>query len=572
MTLLAFFAFLSGVVTILSPCILPVLPIILSGTVGGKSKPFGIVIGFIASFSIFTLALSALVQTLSISPDTLRIAAVVIIISFGLALTIPRLQLYLERLLSGVVRTKGSSQKSGFTGGVLTGVSLGMVWTPCVGPIMASVISLAVSRQVDGGAMIIVAAYSLGTALPMFAIMAGGRKLLNRFPRLSLRTAGIQRIFGIVMIAAGLMIAVGADRSFQTLVLEVFPKYGTGLTTFESGELVQKALDQRNESDQEGNSLNWSDPPKDARLGDFGTAPPLIAQGPWINREGPISMEELRGKVVLIDFWTYSCINCVRTLPHLRDWYDRYSSQGLEIIGVHSPEFPFERNINNVKKAVEELEVNWPVVLDNDFAQWQSYNNRYWPAHFFIDHTGEIRYFHFGEGSYEESEQVIRELLIEAGADLEEAALLETDSPLNSRRTPEIYLGYKRANGPITEQMKEDQLAAYHVPKEVGLGEWAIEGEWIVRNDFIEIDGSGSLQLEFEGKELFIVIESLEDGSSLSVEIDGIPGPDTSDVQQGISSPQESRLYHLASFQEVSEHSLSLRIEGHVRLYTFTFG
>jgi len=404
MIILAFFAFLSGIVTILSPCILPVLPIVLSGTVGGKKKPVGIVIGFIISFSLFTLVLSALVQTFSISADTLRIVAVVIIVFFGITLMIDKLQIALENLLSKVARTKGASKRDGFLGGVMTGFSLGLVWTPCVGPIMASIISLAVSQQVDGGSIIIVAAYSLGTAIPMFAIMAGGRKLLNRFPKLISKTKEIQRFFGVIMIAAGLMIGFGADRSFQTFILKVFPNYGTGLTTFEQGELVQNALNSRNETDGVIDGFDWSITPQPAQVSTYGAAPNLIAKGPWLNTEMPLSMEDLKGKVVLIDFMTYSCINCVRTIPHLRELYEDYEKYGLEIVAIHSPEFSFERNVDNVKKAIDELNITWPVVLDNDFSQWNSYNNRYWPAQFFIDGTGEIRYFHFGEGSYDEAE------------------------------------------------------------------------------------------------------------------------------------------------------------------------
>ncbi|MCK9190995.1 MAG: cytochrome c biogenesis protein/redoxin [Sphaerochaetaceae bacterium] len=316
MMILALFAFLSGIVTILSPCILPVLPIILSVTVGGKRKPLGVVVGFIVSFSLFTLALSALVQALSISVDTLRIVAIVIIITFGITLLIPKLQLALESILSKVARMKGTSKRDGFFGGTMTGLSLGLVWTPCVGPIMASVISLAVSQQVDGGSVIIVAAYSLGTAIPMFAIMAGGRKLLNHFPKLTGKTKDIQRFFGIIMIIAGLMIGFGVDRSFQTLILKAFPNYGTGLTGFEQGELVQKALNDRDSNNGETDGFDWSIAPEATEISNYGDAPELIAKGPWLNTDQPFSMENLEGKVVLVDFWTYSCINCVRTIPH----------------------------------------------------------------------------------------------------------------------------------------------------------------------------------------------------------------------------------------------------------------
>lgn len=245
MIVLAFFAFLSGIITILSPCILPVLPIVLSGSVGGKSKPLGVVTGFIASFSLFTLTLSFIIQLFSITPHSLRILALVIIILFGIILVIPRLQLYFEMLASRFIKQKPKGQKSGYFGGLMVGTSLGLIWTPCVGPIMASVISLAISQEVDGGAIIIVLAYSLGTSLPMLGIMVGGRSLINRFPKLVENTGRIQRVFGIVMILVGLSIAAGFDRKFQAYILEKFPQYGTSITAIENNDIIQRELEKR---------------------------------------------------------------------------------------------------------------------------------------------------------------------------------------------------------------------------------------------------------------------------------------------------------------------------------------
>ena len=297
MTILAFFAFLSGIVTILSPCILPVLPIILSGSIGGKRKPLGVVVGFIVSFSLFTLLLSTLVQALNIPPDLLRIAAIVIIVAFGLVLVIPALQQKFELFASRMVSRKQNTQKSGFRGGLLVGGSLGLLWTPCVGPIMASVIGLAVSQQVDGGAVVIIMAYATGTALPMFGVMIGGRKLLNRFPKLTSSTGKIQRIFGIVMVVVGLSIGFGIDRRFQTLILTAFPNYGSRLTSFENSDFIQRALDKRAGSgDAEGfKPISLDNAPEKGRLGDFGPAPEIVTDGRWFNTEAPLTMEGAEG-------------------------------------------------------------------------------------------------------------------------------------------------------------------------------------------------------------------------------------------------------------------------------------
>lgn len=250
MLILAIFAFLSGIITILSPCILPILPIVLSGSIGGRSKPFGVVTGFIASFTLFTLLLSSIVQLLNIPPERVRIFAVIIIISFGIVLVIPKVQLQFEIIISKFIKVKNKKQKSGFIGGFIVGTSLGIVWTPCVGPIMASVVSLAISQQVDGGAVIIILAYSLGTSIPMFGIMVGSRNLLNRFPKITNNTAKLQRIFGLVMITVGILIAVGLDRKFQAFILKTFPNYGSSITAIEDNKIIEDALIKRTKENE----------------------------------------------------------------------------------------------------------------------------------------------------------------------------------------------------------------------------------------------------------------------------------------------------------------------------------
>ncbi|MDC7225477.1 MAG: cytochrome c biogenesis protein CcdA [Spirochaetales bacterium] len=560
MILLTFFAFLSGIVTILSPCILPVLPIILSGSIGGKSKPLGIVLGFIISFSIFTLLLSTLVQALNIPPDTLRVAAIVVITAFGAVMVIPPLQKRFELLASKAVSRKQGKQRSGFGGGLFVGGSLGLLWTPCVGPIMASVISLAVSQQVDGGSVIIVMAYSAGTSLPMLGIMLGGRKILNYFPKLAANTVKIQRIFGIIMIAAGLSIAIGADRQFQTMILNAFPDYGTGLTSFENSDLIQRALSNRSESED---PLSMESVPRDGSLEHLGPAPEIITKGEWFN-SAPLSMEDLRGKVVLIDFWTYSCINCVRTIPYLQAWYETYAEDGFEIIGVHSPEFAFERDPSNVAAAIEEMGIKWPVVLDNDFAQWRAYNNRFWPAHYFIDAEGRIRYYHFGEGEYENSEKVIRQLLNEAGAEPDASADVQKWNGLHNE-TAEIYLGYRRSEGFLSENtIVENKKAEYSISSNLENGDWGLEGEWLIRGDSVQLDGSGAIELGFYSKDLFIVIEPLSGDSVIEVLIDG--------SSRSILKPDKSGMYKLAGFEEATERLLRIEAEGKLRFYAFTFG
>lgn len=451
MTILVFFAFIAGIVTILSPCILPILPVVLSTSVGegraAQMRPVGVITGFIGSFTFFTLFLSGIVRTLGIPADSMRLVAVFILIAFGLILMVPRIQVVFEQAiskLSGIVPQPKHS--SGFFGGFLVGLSLGLIWTPCVGPILASVITLALTGSVNFDAFFITLAYATGTAIPMFAIMVGGRKALNSVPAITNNIATIQKVFGVLTIGVGLAILFNADRAFQAYLLQTFPQYGAGLTKIEDNPLVIEALyaiqDRKNgtqpggagkldvgsggaagnegkESDVDRrNDVNTEadgsiDGTPSILLPQETKAPEIIPGGAWFNSEG-FSLEDKRGEVVLVDFWTYSCINCQRTLPYLRDWDRTYRNQGLTILGVHAPEFEFEKSEDNVRQAIADFTIEYPVVQDNEFSTWRAYQNRYWPAKYLIDADGYIRYVHFGEGKYDEIEQAIQLLLEEA--------------------------------------------------------------------------------------------------------------------------------------------------------------
>src|SRR3989344_9651039 len=373
MILLFGFAFLAGIVTILSPCILPVLPVVLSGGIsGGKQRPLGIVAGFISSFTFFTLFLTSIVRATGVSPDALRSVSVVVIIAFGLSLLVPKLQAFIEQFLSRVSSLAKRTERSDFAGGIFIGASLGLVWTPCVGPILASVISLALTGTVTTTAFFITLAYSIGTAIPMLAIVWGGRALLQKVPWLVASTGKIQKIFGLLMILTALAIATNLDRKFQTYILTTFPQYGVGLTKLEDNPIVKKQL-------------------VDMQTNDRQTAPELTAGGQWFNSE-PLTLSQLKGKVVLVDFWTYTCINCIRTLPYLKNWYAKYKDKGFVIIGVHTPEFEFEKDASNVARAIADFGLEYPVMQDNDYATWRAYDNRYWAAKYLIDKEGKIRY------------------------------------------------------------------------------------------------------------------------------------------------------------------------------------
>jgi cytochrome c biogenesis protein CcdA/thiol-disulfide isomerase/thioredoxin len=606
MAVLLGFAFLSGLVTVLSPCILPVLPIVLSGSVGGgRARPLGVLAGFVVSFAAFTLSLTALVRAIGISPDALRIAAIVIIAAFGLVMLVPALAGWFERATSrisglaagrrpaptpGSAPASASPRKTGFLSGIPVGLSLGLVWTPCVGPIMASVVSLALTERVDGGAVAITLAYTLGTSLPMLAVMLGGRALLARVPALTRNVSRIQKGFGVVMILVAVAIGLGWDRQFQAAVLRAFPGYGAGLTAIEEAAPVREALGRRTapgavmvapaaggkvfsgatDAAPRGGAF------KGGALPDYGTAPGLVAAGPWFNTGGPdarpLTMESLRGKVVIVDFWTYSCINCIRTLPYLRAWYDTYRDKGLVIVGVHTPEFEFEKNPANVQRAVRDLGVTWPVVQDNDYAQWTAYANRYWPAHYFIDAEGRVRAFHFGEGGYEEGERIIQALLKEAGTS-EVGAVVSRPAPKTAARTPETYLGYMRARGFVsTPPALPDTAARYEPARVPGNGEWSLRGSWTVAKEFVVPEGDGVLELGFDAANVFLVVEPAAAGAAIEVRVDGKVSADTADVKAGRLIADESRMYHLVGLARPGRHLLRLEVHGAARLFAFTFG
>jgi cytochrome c biogenesis protein CcdA/thiol-disulfide isomerase/thioredoxin len=599
---LLLFSFISGVVTILSPCILPVLPVLLSGGVGGgRARPFGVIAGFVLSFAFFTLALSAIVQALGVPADALRWVAIAMVALFGLAMLLPALGGALEMVATRIAsargaRARGRPTASGFWGGLPLGLSLGLLWTPCVGPIMASVIGLALAQRVDGGSVFITLAYTLGTSLPMLAAMLGGRELLRKAPALSRNAGRIQRGFGAAMLLMALAMGLQWDRKLQTALLAAFPKYGSGLTALETTAPVRAALEARSGRGAAERSAArslaagaFAGVPAEAEafsvLGDFGSAPEFVASGPWHNT-GPEgagstpSLQSLRGKVVLVDFWTYSCVNCIRTIPYLRAWYSAYRDEGLVIVGVHSPEFAFERSTANVAKAIRDLGVAWPVVQDNDYAQWRAYGNNYWPAHYLIDAKGRVRYWHFGEGEYAKTEGIIKTLLAEAGANFSGAKAPAPGGPPEyalADETPETYLGYLRGSGPVSAVKPiADRPIAYAPARSPAAGEWTLSGTWTIAGEYLSPATTGGapaiLELGFKAKDVYLVVEPADGGGTISLLLDGRKPPATPDVAAGLLRPDSSRLYHLVALDRGGEHRLRLEARGSLRLFAFTFG
>jgi cytochrome c biogenesis protein CcdA/thiol-disulfide isomerase/thioredoxin len=585
MALLILFGFVAGAATALSPCVLPVLPVALSaGATGGRQRPLGIVAGLALSFTFATVALVYVISALGLPNDLLRKLAIVVLLAFGLTLMIPplaaRLEAWISRFASraGVARARGD----GFWSGTAVGASLGLVYAPCAGPILAGVITVSASQSFDAGRLAVALSYGIGSAVVLYFLMLGGRRALAPLAR---RGAGLQIAMGAVMVVVALAMLRNYDIRFQNTIASDLPSIlvnpSEGLENMDS---AQAALaDIRGESAHGVGARAASAPQPTAGAGGhldlpvLGQAPEFVDNQRWFNTPGdrPLTLRGLRGRVVLVDFWTYSCINCIRTLPYLKAWDERYRRDGLTIVGVHTPEFPFEREASNVEAAIRENGIRYPVVQDNDQATWNAYGNQYWPAEYFIDAEGRVRYVHFGEGEYGEKEQVIRDLLAEAGRRVSgKETRVHAVAPSATATTPETYLGAARAER-FTNPMLSPGLHDFSAPASVPANEFAYRGRWRIALDSATAAAGASLDLNFGARRVYLVLGSPGRDRKLGVLLDGKPisgAAAGADVHGGAVTVTGQRLYNLVDLPRVGHHVLTLEPEAGVTGYAFTFG
>ncbi len=547
MLLLLGIGFLAGVITAISPCMLPVLPILLAGGAsGGSRRPYAIIAGLVLSFTVFTLAAARLLDALGLPQDLLRDVAIVLLFLVAATLIFPRLAHWVERPFYFLTRLRPADAGGGF----VLGLSLGLVFVPCAGPVLAAVTVAAAERQVDSEIVLVTLAYSLGAATPMLAIALGGRSAADS---LRSRITYLRPALGGLVAVAALAIAFGADQELATKV----PGYV---------ESLQEWVERSDPADRELGELVS----REGTLADFEgvldepvTAPEIVGISQWLNTPGeePLSIAALRGRVVVIDFWTYSCINCLRTLPYLKAWDQAYREDGLTIIGVHTPEFAFERKESNVRGAVSDLGLKYPVALDNDYGTWEAYSNRYWPAKYFIDRAGDVRYIHFGEGAYTESEQVIRALLAEdGGAPAERADVGSVDMPGSDVRTPETYLGYSRIDRYRGTPIGFDTAKMY-LSQPLIDDHFTFEGQWRVESERAVAGLGARLRMVFRARDVHLVLSGqgpvdvfLNDEKRRTVHVNG------------------DRLYTLLRLDESKRGVLELRFAPGVAAYAFTFG
>jgi len=404
-------------------------------------------------------------------------------------------------------------------------------------------------------------------------VMYGGRKLLNRVPWLFQNLGKIQKVFGVLLIGVAIAMTFNLDRRFQTYILQKFPNYGSGLVNFEQNQKVADALEKT--FNENGNEDIIGKPMPDRTETQYKPAPELVGTGEWFNSKA-LSLQSLHGKVVLIDFWTYSCINCIRTLPYIQRWNEKYENKGLVIIGVHTPEFEFEKDAGNLQKAINDFGLTYPIVQDNDYKTWRAYKNSYWPAKYFIDAQGRIRDTHFGEGSYDKSEKFIQKLLTEAGASISEAEVKNPEYKVYSQ-TPELYLGYGRISNLISvEKLKKDDFVAYSAPQKIGNDQFAYSGNWKVEEEKAWPQKGAELTLNFGAKDVFLVMNNLNGKTGKAeVYLDGekISNLSGEDVKDGMITIDQDRLYHLINLKEPGRHLLRLKFkDDNTEVYAFTFG
>jgi cytochrome c biogenesis protein CcdA/thiol-disulfide isomerase/thioredoxin len=592
--ILVLLVFLGGVLTILSPCILPVLPFVFARSEQKfLSSGLPLLIGMAATFAgIASLAAVGGAWAVRVNQYG-RWFALVLLSAFAATLLSPRLSDWMARPFVALgnrltPQGGGGNAQPGFISSALLGVATGLLWAPCAGPILGLILTGAALSGPNVHTTLLLFVYAAGAATSLAVALLAGGKVFAALKRFLGAGEWVRRGLGVAVLAAVAAIALGWDSSVltrlslsgtnrleQSLIDTIQPhvevaavdvaaaRASTGATGFMAGQSSQ-------------------DLPIEGEL------PSLSGATAWFNSSA-LTPQVLRGKVVLVDFWTYSCINCLRALPYVKTWYEKYKDHGLVVIGVHSPEFAFEKDPGNVGRAIHDLGIAYPVALDDHYAIWQGFNNQYWPAHYFIDAAGHIRGHHFGEGNYQESEQLLRVLLTEAGykdlppAGMESAQVSGVQAPADEAQdeSPETYIGSARAqNFRSPGGLAQDRLKDYTAPASLNLNQWALAGPWTVDPEKAVLHTApGTIVYRFHARDLHLVLGPGAGGKPIRfrVLLDGkTPGVNHgSDTDEnGVGVINEQRLYQLIrQSTSVGEHVFSIEfLDGNVQAYSFTFG
>jgi cytochrome c biogenesis protein CcdA/thiol-disulfide isomerase/thioredoxin len=576
--LLYLLAFVGGVLTIVSPCILPVLPFVFSRA----DQPFrrsglpllaGMAITFALVAAVAAFAGAWVVRANQIG----RILAMVIFAVLGLALLFPSIAEYLSRpfvRLGG--RVQGQDNQNPSIGrSLLLGVSTGLLWAPCAGPILGLILTGAAIEGASAHTAVLLVAFAAGAGCSLGVALLAGNKVFALMKRSLGAEEWIRRGLGVAVLVGVVAIASGWDTGILRRV-----------SLASTAGLEQRLVDRFRpatyaRADATANVAG------EIQLSNDGPMPSLDGAVAWLN-SAPLTRESLKGKVVLIDFWTYSCINCLRAIPYVEAWSEKYKDDGLVVIGVHTPEFAFEKDKANIAKAVQDLKITYPVAIDSNYAIWKAFNNEYWPAHYFIDAEGTIRYHHFGEGEYDKSEQVIQQLLKEKNTHLKASGLVEVSASgaqaaadVDDIRSPETYIGYGRQENYVSpEKIRQDTPGVYTAPGRLDVNNWGLAGKWEVGSErAMLLAAPGRIVFRFHARDLHLVLGPGKDGRPIRfrVLLDGGAPLDDHGVDvdsQGNGTVKDYRLYQLIRQKgKVEDRTFQIEfLDPGVQAFAFTFG
>ncbi len=551
---LLFGAFIAGMLTVLAPCILVLLPIIIGGSVQGdardKKRPIIIAVSLALSILFFTLLLKATSLLVAVDPKTITYISGGIIVAVGLLTLFPGFyagllgKLGIEHRAQSALG-KGMQNKNSLIGPIITGAALGPVFSSC-SPVYAYILATVLPVNF-AQAMAYIISYILGLALVMLLIGYYGQRFVARIKFASNPKGWFQRGIAVLFIVIGIMVFTGFDKKFQTYVSEHTP--------FKFDALSSKLLPESKNKPTQAGLFNVKSYP----------APEFTGLDGWINSK-PLKMQELKGKVVLVDFWTYSCINCIRNNPYIEGWYQKYKDKGFTVVGSHAPEFAFEKVKANVEKAVKDQKLSYPVALDNDLATWNAFNNRSWPTLYLIDAEGNVRRVHEGEGQYDQTEQAIRQLLMENGAALEGVNSAVTKGPpVRKDQTAETYLGVKRAsNYAGTPALGAAPSSSFSPASNLRSNEWSLSGRWDIGQEKITARGASKLSFKVNAKNVYIV-GAAASTQKITVTLNGRPNNQF--------AVKEAKLYDVISLPSFTkDQTIELSVPDGVELNVFTFG
>ncbi|MEO5691318.1 MAG: cytochrome c biogenesis protein CcdA [Candidatus Saccharimonadales bacterium] len=564
-------SFLAGMLTSLAPCMITLLPVIVGNSLvpdGDKKhdrkKPYIIAASLAVSVVIFTVILKASTVLIGVDPKVWLYISGGIVVALGISMLFPNLW----AMISGRMGLEHSSnrfltsanKRSGLWGQILTGATLGPVFASC-SPVYALVLATVLPINIVLG-MVYIVAFALGLGLALLLIALGGQRIVRRLGWAANPYGWFRRGLAVLLIIVGLMIIGGYDKKFQTWVIETLP--------FDVTDIEERLIPKSESSSSingNGNSMAKFNVDKPYQ------APEIQNIQSWIN-SNPQTLEKLRGKVVLIDFWTYSCINCKRTQPYLNAWHEKYNDDGLVILGIHAPEFAFEKVTKNVEDAVKEAKIKYAVGLDNDFSTWRAYDNKYWPAKYLIDKNGQVRYTHFGEGEYEETEEAIQTLLKDTGSKVNDSITKSSETRQVTGQTPETYLSYSRGERfANADQFKRDETVSYTLKDNLTSHQWSLGGSWKIGEESSLSSGESQLRINYSAREVYLVMSG-PSGAKVGVSVDSLDktgGIDVDDRDQ--VTLDTARLYTIVSTDNfLNNKQLTLTFPSGVTVNAFTFG